>query len=140
MEKEMTFEEVNAKMHEMVASMQDELIRTKPMWVRLGLLSNQVAKALSNGHDWDKVNNYLTTNVDPYDFNCFDEITSSEELFKVNSHARTASILGAWHKGTCKDCGKTFYMTYDEVHFFEEKGLTLPKRCKPCRMVRKGRK
>jgi hypothetical protein len=144
-EKEMAFEEANAKVQEWFDSIQDKFLRSLPIWARLGVLSNKVANAHAHGCtdediDWDKINNYLTTNVDPYDFNCFDKITSSDELFRVNSHARTASILGAWHKGTCKDCGKTFYMTYDEVCFFEKKELPLPKRCKPCRMVRKGRR
>jgi hypothetical protein len=146
MEKEMTFEETNAKVQEWFYSIQDEFLRTKPMWLRLGYISNLVAQMLSHGHTdedilWDKVNEYLSVNVDEYDFNCFDKITSSQQLFEANERARTIPILGIgnWQKHVCKDCEQTFYMTYGEVKFFEEKELHIPKRCKFCRKARKER-
>lgn len=37
---------------------------------------------------------------------------------------------------TCRDCGKEFF-TEGEKEFYENKGLTLPKRCKDCREKRK---
>jgi len=36
-------------------------------------------------------------------------------------------------KRTCKECGKEFELTDGEIHFYKEKGLDLPKRCKECR-------
>lgn len=37
----------------------------------------------------------------------------------------------------CVDCGQTFTITAGEQRFFLEKGLALPKRCKPCREKRR---
>lgn len=37
----------------------------------------------------------------------------------------------------CKECGKYFELTWMEKMFFEQKGLSIPKRCKPCRDKRK---
>ena len=37
----------------------------------------------------------------------------------------------------CKECGKYFELTWTEKMFFEQKGLAIPKRCKPCRDKRK---
>lgn len=37
----------------------------------------------------------------------------------------------------CKDCGELFAMTTGEQQFFRRKGLTMPKRCKACRAVRR---
>ncbi len=38
----------------------------------------------------------------------------------------------------CIDCGSEFNLSNDEKQFFIEKGLHIPKRCKECRMKRKG--
>lgn len=37
----------------------------------------------------------------------------------------------------CKECGKYFELTWSEKLFFEQKQLSIPKRCKPCRDKRK---
>ncbi|MFC1865789.1 zinc-ribbon domain containing protein [Chloroflexota bacterium] len=37
----------------------------------------------------------------------------------------------------CVECGKAFTWYRDEQAFFISKGLTSPKRCKPCRERRK---
>jgi len=38
---------------------------------------------------------------------------------------------------TCLDCGSEFTFTPGEQRYFWAKGLLEPKRCKPCRMLRK---
>jgi hypothetical protein len=38
---------------------------------------------------------------------------------------------------TCQDCGREFTFTTGEQRYFWAKGLSEPKRCKPCRMLRK---
>lgn len=38
---------------------------------------------------------------------------------------------------TCVDCKNTFDITQGEKTFFEEKGYTLPSRCKSCRQKRR---
>jgi hypothetical protein len=37
---------------------------------------------------------------------------------------------------TCRNCGKEFIFTKSEQEFYEEKGFTLPHRCKECRSAR----
>lgn len=38
---------------------------------------------------------------------------------------------------TCTDCHKTFIITPEEQQFFKQKQFDLPKRCKPCRVIRR---
>ena len=38
---------------------------------------------------------------------------------------------------TCLDCGREFTFASGEQRYFWAKGLSEPKRCKPCRMLRK---
>ena len=38
---------------------------------------------------------------------------------------------------TCLDCGREFAFTSGEQRYFWAKGLSEPKRCKSCRMLRK---
>ena len=40
-------------------------------------------------------------------------------------------------KIVCKDCGKEFDFTAKEQEFYQEHGLTEPKRCKACRDLKK---
>jgi CxxC-x17-CxxC domain-containing protein len=39
---------------------------------------------------------------------------------------------------TCSDCGQEFTFTAADQQFFQERGFSTPKRCKPCRMAKKG--
>lgn len=43
-------------------------------------------------------------------------------------------------KRTCKQCGKEFILTDQEIRFFKSKNLNLPKRCKDCRAANKQAK
>lgn len=38
---------------------------------------------------------------------------------------------------SCCDCGKSFVFTAGEQAYYWSKGLSEPKRCKPCRELRK---
>jgi len=40
-------------------------------------------------------------------------------------------------KLTCEDCGREFVFTEGEQRYFWSKGLAEPKRCKPCRVIRR---
>ncbi len=40
----------------------------------------------------------------------------------------------------CIDCGRDYIFTAGEQEFFETKGFTPPKRCKPCRIANKDQK
>jgi hypothetical protein len=42
-------------------------------------------------------------------------------------------------KFRCKECGSEFIITGDEQEFFRRNKLSLPKRCKQCRSIKKWR-
>ena len=130
---------------ELLNNVKDEFLRTKPMWMRLNYMASMVGKAIEDGHseseiNWNYINEVLADNVDPYDFNCFGKIASVDDLMQAAMDSKTASLIGAWQQHVCKDCGKVFYMSRDEVKFFEGKNLNIPKRCKSCRNKRKAGK
>lgn len=39
---------------------------------------------------------------------------------------------------TCSDCGQDFTFTAADQTFFQERGYSTPKRCKPCRLAKKN--
>ena len=39
---------------------------------------------------------------------------------------------------TCSDCGQDFTFTAADQAFFQERGYSTPKRCKPCRQAKKN--
>jgi CxxC-x17-CxxC domain-containing protein len=39
---------------------------------------------------------------------------------------------------TCSDCGQEFTFTAADQAFFQERGYSTPKRCKPCRQAKKN--
>ena len=39
---------------------------------------------------------------------------------------------------TCSDCGREFTFTAADQTFFQERGYSTPKRCKPCRQAKKA--
>lgn len=39
---------------------------------------------------------------------------------------------------TCKQCGKDFTITQNEIRFYKSKHLNLPRRCEECRKKNKG--
>lgn len=122
----------------------DKVLLLSPMWMRFNYLCNSIGNALKQGFteaevDWDKINKILTTNVNEYDFNAFDRIETYDNLLWEAARCRSASICDdIWQEHICKDCGKEFFMTYNEVHFYEGKNLHVPKRCKVCREKRKA--
>src|ERR1700679_3108941 len=38
----------------------------------------------------------------------------------------------------CSDCGQEFVFTAGEQQFFQERGYSSPRRCKPCRQAKQG--
>ena len=38
----------------------------------------------------------------------------------------------------CSDCGQSFTFSQGEQEFFQQKGMTEPKRCKECRAAKKA--
>jgi CxxC-x17-CxxC domain-containing protein len=39
---------------------------------------------------------------------------------------------------TCSDCGQEFTFSSADQQFFQERGYSIPKRCKPCRQAKKS--
>ncbi|MGO9324975.1 MAG: CxxC-x17-CxxC domain-containing protein [Terracidiphilus sp.] len=39
---------------------------------------------------------------------------------------------------TCSDCGQEFTFSSADQQFFQERGYSTPKRCKPCRQAKKA--
>jgi CxxC-x17-CxxC domain-containing protein len=39
---------------------------------------------------------------------------------------------------TCSDCGQEFVFTAGEQQFYQERGYSAPRRCKPCRAAKQG--
>lgn len=137
----MTEQDIVNSLQEM---MEKELL-SRPMWLRLNYLCNQINALLNDGHteadiNWEKINEILTTNVNEYDFNFFKRIENFNQLLSIAGDCRCGPLDGIWQSHICKDCGEEFFMDYDEVHFYEKKGLYIPKRCKACRYKRKVNK
>ena len=122
----------------------DKILFSSPMWMRFNYLCNSIGNALKHGFteadiNWDKVNEILTTNVEEYDFNAFKRIETYDNLLLTSMDCRANNLsMGIWQEHICKDCGKPFLMTYNEVSFYQSKNLHVPKRCKVCREKRKA--
>jgi putative zinc ribbon protein len=41
---------------------------------------------------------------------------------------------------TCADCGQSFSFSAGEQEFYQQRGMSEPKRCKPCRQARKDQR
>lgn len=127
---------------------QEDALLNMPMWMRLNWVLNAVGQIYNQRPelvpdiDWDKVNRLLTENVDEYDFNLIDApIHSLDELCHVRESCIQATVMGGpWRRHICKDCGRTFFISYGEAEFFNLKHLHVPKRCPKCRAARKERK
>src|SRR6201999_3017582 len=39
---------------------------------------------------------------------------------------------------TCSDCGQEFVFTAGEQHFYQERGYSSPRRCRPCRQAKQN--
>ena len=143
------------KAHELIADMQRDALKKHYMWVRLGFITNGLSKMISEDRkvseiDWDLINEVLHYPIAEDDWNAFpddfpEKFPISDDLkenyrpiLEIWEMNREASFdLGPWRKLVCRDCGEVFYMNHSEVEFYKNKGLSYPKRCKPCREARK---
>lgn len=138
------WEETNRKVQKLFYEFEVNTIKKMPLWMRLNYYGNKIGKAISDGHEdkdikWDYINEMLTKDLSIFDYNMFEPVHSWEEFCNLRFDVIAASEgVGPWHKHKCKDCGKEFYMQHNEVVFYQEKGLNLPKRCKECREKRKN--
>lgn len=138
------WQETNRKVRELFHDIATETLQKWPLWMRLNYFTNQINRALLEKHtqeeiNWEYINEMCTKNLDAFDYNMYEPVDTVEQFEEQRFDIICASEgIGLWHKHKCKDCGKEFYMTYKEVHFYKDKGLSLPKRCKECREKRKN--
>ena len=95
-----------------------------------------------DAEDWEYLLNrlrFITIKYYEDEFNLFPEQLQSWDGFELLFN----EIEGAYYndkpalKRTCKDCGTEFFIYQQEIEFYHSKGLSLPKRCKTCRRMRK---
>jgi hypothetical protein len=123
-------------MHEM----QMDIFSKMPVWAKFNFFCNITTSKSDDEIDWDKVNKILDENKDEYSFNIYETIKNKQQLIETRINCITAQCgLGAWIKGTCKDCGEIFYLGFDEVEFFRNNNLRVPKRCHKCRDKKNGK-
>ena len=146
MSKEITKEEwqkTNREVQEWFHQIEVDTLQKMPLWMRINFFYNKLCRAVNDGHtdeeiNWDYINRMCVENLSPFDYNMYEPVTTFAEFETQRWDIICASEgIGPWHKHKCKDCGKEFYMNYREVHFYQEKGLNLPKRCKDCRAKKK---
>ena len=137
------YKEKQMEASKIIREIQMETLKNMPLWMRMNWFTAQMSKALDDKHqenefNWDLINEVCSKNSDPFDYNMYKPVNTVEEFVMQKGDIVFASEgVGIWHKHKCKDCDKEFYMTYREVHFYKDKGLNLPKRCKVCRDKRK---
>ena len=138
------FEENKRKMQEIFHQIEMETLEKMPLWMRLNYFCYKLSKAFKNGHKdedvkWDYINEMCTKNLCAFDYNLYKPVYSFADFDEQRGRVICADAgITPWQKHKCKDCGQEFYMTHNEVMFFQEKELNLPKRCSGCRNKRKG--
>jgi hypothetical protein len=91
------------------------------------------------------ITTYLFANLGEYDYNMFDlriiKLKTTADLKALQNDMRLAICgMGFWKKLTCKDCGKVYYLTKEQIDDFMAKDYNLPKRCPKCQKVNRQRK
>lgn len=127
----------------------NDTMKNAKMWLRIRYLIAIVSKSLNSGYkesdiDWDKVDRLVRTNISPDDYNIipYEKIDSYEKLDHIHGSLCAATVIDnlPWREEICKDCKKKFYISLNDVQFYERKGMSLPKRCLDCRKKRRETK
>lgn len=138
------WQETNRKVQETFHQIEMDTLQKMPLWMRLNFFCNKLGKAINDGHaddeiKWSYVNEMCTKGLSEFDYNMYEPVDTVEKFEKQSFDVICASEgIGPWHKHKCKDCGEDFYMQHNEVMFYQDKQLSLPKRCKKCREKRRG--
>lgn len=138
------WQETNRKVQEMFHQIEVETLQKMPLWMRLNFFANKLGTAINDGHtddeiNWNYINEMCTKGLSEFDYNMYKPVTTFEEFREQRLDVICASEgIMPWHQHKCKDCGEIFYMQHNEVVFYQDKQLSLPKRCKKCREKRKG--
>lgn len=142
-ETEATAEDLTMYIDNTKKELLSDALKGLPLFTRMAYVTITINEALREGKteediNWDYINTVCTKDLDAFDYNLYHMSTSIEEFENQRfSIVAASSGLGSWQKHICKDCGSAFYMTYNEVRFYKDKELHLPKRCKKCREKRK---
>jgi serine/threonine protein kinase len=67
---------------------------------------------------------------------CWDCVNAERDAKRAEREAENVRRNSIYSTIQCSECSKPFGITQGEKEYFEEKGLSLPKRCKSCRGVR----
>ena len=151
--KDEAIEKIKSKMskevletQEIMTDMDMKVFPPMPQWVKAANILNILLAAKSDDagdfdidwFDWSKIYN-LVKPIGDYDYNClttFNDIDSAiSELASIPSASLGGGVPYRTYK--CK-CGKQFSMDVDEVMWYKEKELPLPKRCPACRSTVKA--
>lgn len=101
---------------------------------------------------WDEENNrfdYIAFEIKhEFDFDSAPEtnLYDSENVYKLEEKYMIKGVMkdnerlrsGEYKVIKCKDCGKYFILTLDEKIWFEDRGLSAPRRCQRCRGKRRS--
>ena len=140
------WEETNRKMQEFFQQAEEETLKKMPLWMKMNYFSHKISQAFKRGAKdedlkWDYINEKCSQNLDIFDYNMYENVYTAEDFENQRFNIICAiEDIKMWHKHTCKECNKKFFMSYKEVMFFKGKGLSLPRRCKECRNKRKEAK
>lgn len=127
----------------------NDTMKNAKMWLRVRYLIAIISKSLNSGYkesdiDWDRVDTLVRSNISPDDYNIipYDKIDSYEKLDHIHGSLCAATVIDnlPWREEICKDCKKKFYISLNDVQFYERKGMSLPKRCLDCRKKRRETK
>lgn len=64
--------------------------------------------------------------------------SSNNEIEALNSYSNESNVNEVVEQKECIDCGDFFNITQGEVNYFVQHELVSPKRCKPCRAIRRA--
>lgn len=119
-----------------MTTVREAMLTDAPLWQKFNFFVNTIGHLNDNEIDWDKVNKVLSEKLDKYDSNLYTGVafSSKEQLLEASATIIAASCLdGDWYHVKCKECGKEFNLSYNEVQFYKRKELDIPKRCYNCR-------
>lgn len=141
-DKSLTPEQKAKEYREFQIKFQKEVFSKMSTWEVITVLQAQISKMNPQDVNWDRVNEFIRSsgtydycyNVIEPQFHSLDEMVVWQEQ---NLMAGIDSHYYPYREIKCKDCGETFYLTSDEVDWFINKGLSIPKRCKKCRCNKK---
>ena len=123
------------------SAMRDALLNDVPVWMKFNMISWMISGKPDESIIWDKVNEMLKPNKDymEYDFNAFEYIDSKQKFFEAAADSKISTIFNQpYVKRVCKDCGKTYTLTFGQVKFYCKKKWPIPKKCPKCLQIKNG--